>query len=247
MEINLSAVDFFYGKHQILKSLSANFTPGKLHGICGPNGSGKSTLVKIITGELKPASGSVTPRFTSPASRARTITVFQQEIPRSLPLTAGEIIQLGRYPWPDGNNDQAVIDEAIARLDLQSLIDKPYNHLSGGERQRVLLGKALAQDTDILIFDEPENSLDIQHRIKFYELMKHLTAQEKCVIVITHDLFLAPSYLDKILLLAQGEVVGQGGVDEILQEKNILRSFNCTIPNTARYQPKLRINNPIQD
>ncbi|MEG1979638.1 MAG: ABC transporter ATP-binding protein [Victivallaceae bacterium] len=235
MEIKLSEINFSYGKRQILKSLSANFAPGKLHGICGPNGSGKSTLLKIITGELKPASGEVIPRFTSPESRAKMLTLFEQEIPRSLPLNVREIVRLGRYPWPGIHNDNAIIDEAIARLDLTQLVNQSYNRLSGGERQRVMLARALAQDTEIMILDEPENSLDIQHRIKFYELLKSLTARGKCVIVITHDLFLAPNYLEEILLLAQGEVVGQGKVADILQEKNILRSFNCNIPAVAKY------------
>jgi ABC-type cobalamin/Fe3+-siderophores transport system ATPase subunit len=235
VRFELQQIEFshLHGKSKTLNKVSAIFASGHFHGLFGPNGSGKSTLLKIISGELKPDKGSCQPQFTA-AKRARRLSLVEQELPPRIPLTVREIVTLGRYPWRrhSGNSDQ--VESALAALFLLPFAERSYDQLSGGEKQRVMLARAIAQDTEILLLDEPASALDLKYQIEFYRLLQKLAQQGRCIIMASQDLFLAPQFLDNMILLKNGSVAAEGKPADVLTSNNIRQVFECTMPNTPK-------------
>ena len=227
--IKLDNVDFSYSDKKVLSGISTDFAPGEFYGIFGPNGSGKSTLLKILTGELSPKTGALTPNYSNAIERARKMAFVEQEIPSGIPLTVREVVMLGRYPWKRNPGHHQAVDEAITALGLTQYAGKSYNCLSGGERQRVMLARSLAQETDIMILDEPASSLDITYQNSFYKLLRKLSEGGKCIIMVSHDLFIAPGYISKAILLDNGEISATGTPKQVLTPDNILQTFHCKI------------------
>lgn len=217
-------LDFSYnGKEKVLSDITLSFEKGLFYGIYGANGSGKSTLLQLLTGELKSSSGVVSPCWRSPRERAQYIALVEQQIPPSLPLTVAEVAALGHYPGggiPQGISEK--VREVLALLELEKFSERSFNRLSGGEKQRVMLARALVQDTPVLCLDEPGSSLDIGFQHTLCRLLKKLAREGKCVIMISHDLFSAPAYLDRMIFLEKGRVLweGEGGK---LQDASLLK------------------------
>lgn len=212
--IDLKKIHFSYEKVPVLKDFSCHFSPGRFYGIFGANGCGKSTLLKLITGELIPDSGTVTPEFSDVAERARKIGFMEQQSPDRIPMDVREVVELGRYPWRKIKADFS-IDQVLEQLNLVSLQNRSYNQLSGGEKQRVMLARVLAQDTPILLLDEPFSSLDIGNQHHFYRILKDFATGGKCVIMVTHDVFVSAEFLDEALFLKNGELICHGTPGEI--------------------------------
>ena len=207
--IKLDGISFSYGNMQVLDQFSYEFSAGRFYGIFGANGSGKSTLLKLITGELVPDSGTVSPVYKNVMDRARNIAFMEQAYPEIIPLTVKETIELGRYPWYRCREDFS-LESILEQLNLKALADRPYNKLSGGEKQRVMLARVLAQNTPVLLLDEPFSSLDFGNQHHFYRILKTLAQQGKCVIMITHDVFISADYLDEALFLKEGTLFRHG-------------------------------------
>lgn len=224
--IKLGNISFSYSPgRKVLSDISADFKPGTFHGIFGPNGSGKSSLLKIITGELKSDTGDISPVYSNNLERARNMAFVEQEIPGRVPLSVREVVKLGRYPWKREKDNGEMVKKAISALQLDKLTDKPYNKLSGGERQKVMLARALSQDTKILLLDEPSSSLDIAYSNLFYRLLRDLADNGKCVIMVSHDLFIAPRYLSSALLINNGKIVAHTDPRDALSVANIKQVF----------------------
>ena len=220
--IELENVSFSYSPgNPVLDGISIHFNAGTFYGIFGPNGCGKSTLLKLITGELVPDSGSLSPRWSDPLERACRLAVVEQEIPGRIPLTVREVVALGRYPWMRRRKVSSDIEEILNEHQLVPLAEKPYSHLSGGERQRTMLARAVAQDTPILLLDEPTSSLDIGFQHEFYRLLRRFARRGKCIVMISHDLFIAPHYLDEALLLGGGTIIAGGAPTEVISPENL--------------------------
>lgn len=220
-------------RNKVLKNITLSFETGTFYGIFGPNGSGKSTLLKLLTRELKSSCGQVLPRWDSPLMRAQHIALVEQQIPASLPLSVAEIAALGTYPWK--KTDPAIYDKVepiLEELELSLLKDRSFDTLSGGERQRVMLARALVQNTPVLCLDEPGSSLDIGFQHALCRILKKLAEQGKCVIMISHDLFSAPAYLDRAILLDKGEVAYQGEPGALKDPALLQRIFN--LPNKTK-------------
>ena len=222
------ALSFSYdGKTNVLNDISLSFRSGRFYGIFGPNGSGKSTLLKLLTGELKTPRGTVTPVWDPPLLRAQHIALVEQQIPASLPLTVEEVALLGNYPWMrTGKVSGAAAEEIFDELELSSFKKRSFNALSGGERQRVMLARALVQNTPVLCLDEPGSSLDIGFQHTLCRILKKLAAQGKCVIMVSHDLFSAPLYLDRMILLDKGELAMEGEPECVKNSPRLRRIFN---------------------
>jgi iron complex transport system ATP-binding protein len=217
----------YNGREEVLKNITLSFAPGRFYGIFGPNGSGKSTLLKLLTGELKSSSGSVSPQWDSPLIRARNIALVEQQIPSSLPLTVAETAALGRFPWEKKNAVcHEKVEQVLEELELSSLRERPFNALSGGEQQRVMLARALVQDTQVLCLDEPGSSLDIGFQHALCRILKKLAGQGKCVIMISHDLFSAPAYLDRMILLDQGTLAADDEPEKLRNSQLLREVFN---------------------
>ena len=227
-------VEFSYnGKEKVLDKVTLAFEAGKFYGIYGPNGSGKSTLLKVLTGELKSSAGSVSPNWRTFLERAQHVALVEQQILQSIPLTVAETASLGSYPWersarPGGEEVKGVLET----LELLPLANRPFDALSGGEKQRVMLARALVQNTPILCLDEPGSSLDIGFQHTLCRILKKLTEQGKSIIMISHDLFAAPSYLDWMILLSKGRVAAAGTPGELKEKRAVREVFD--IPGGVR-------------
>jgi len=219
---------FGYQKQtQILKDVSFRLANGSFLSIVGPNGAGKTTLLNLISGLLKPASGSIkisaAPlRFYSINALARKIAVVRQEFVPVFEFSARQIVAMARTPYLDvfafeAEADNQAIEDALEMTGTARFADRPLNRLSGGERQLVFIARALAQQTPILLLDEPTNFLDIKHQVDIYDLLKKMQLEkQKTIVAVSHDINLAAQYSDMMLLLDAGGGYEFGPTSEML-------------------------------
>lgn len=212
------------GRH-LLSDVSFTLQKQQILGIVGPNGAGKSSLIHCVLGLHPSCSSQIEVDGYSldsykEKSRARLISAVMQEMPSDIYLSVEEVIESGRTPyrhWLWGHDDDAQeqVEFAINKLKLNPLRHQIFHTLSGGEKKRVLIARALAQNTQILVLDEPANHLDIQHQIELMYLLKSLPIT---LIISLHDIQLAARFCDQLLVLDQGKVVQQGPAKEILTQ-----------------------------
>jgi iron complex transport system ATP-binding protein len=215
---------------------------GELLAVVGPNGSGKTTLVRVISGLLRPERGEVAVDGRSlarwrRAELAGVLAVVPQGETVTFPLRVDETVMLGRYARlgplaAPGAADHVAVREALARCDVAELAGRTIDTLSGGEWQRVRLARALAQDPRVLILDEPTTSLDIRHEMELFELVRRLVDAGLAGLVITHHMNLAARYADRILLLSEGRVAGEGHPAEVLREDTLRAVFDWPLAVT---------------
>jgi iron complex transport system ATP-binding protein len=199
---------------------------GAVTALLGPNGAGKSTLVRVVAGVLRPASGTV--HFGSDdllamrrRDRARRVALVEQDATTELPLTARAVAGLGRTPHEallggrDPSSD-AVVTQALTDAGALPFADRELPSLSGGERQRVLLARALAQQPRLLLLDEPMNHLDIAAQLEVLALLARVAASGVTVVAAMHDLALAASHAEHVVVLSGGRVVAVGPTAETL-------------------------------
>ncbi|MEM9388712.1 MAG: ABC transporter ATP-binding protein [Pseudomonadota bacterium] len=234
--VQLSGVDFAYGERQVLTGLELNLAGHQTIGLIGPNGAGKSTLLRLLLGLLGPDAGGIS-MFGHPLASirrralARLVTLVPQDAELNYAFTAQEVVAMGRNPWlsrfqPPGARDVEIIREAMRNTDVLDLAERPVTQLSGGERQRVLIARAIAQQTPVVLLDEPTASLDICHQLEVLEFMHALADSGRLVVAAIHDLALASRYCDRLVLLAEGTVRADGPAAAVLTEENLLRYFN---------------------
>lgn len=210
-----------------LKNLSYTFEKGKLYALVGKNGSGKSTLIKLLTSMLEPTEGEIildNKRLQEypDRERARLISYMSQECNKS-EITVKRLVMHSRYPYMDwrreySKEDEELVDKAIATVGLTQLKNNHISEISGGERQKSYIAMKLAQDTEILILDEPTSSLDISASMDILNLLYSLRSNGKTIILALHDIPLALKYADDIILLENGKSVYKGSVEASIQE-----------------------------
>ena len=221
--IELRSVSAGYGNHTVLEAVSATFEKGKLTGIIGINGCGKSTLLKVMLGIL-PCKGdiSVDGRSLKDMSRkeiAQKIAYLSQG--KSTPdMTVEQLALHGRfphlrYPRQYSRQDREIAFSAMEQLGLAELVQRSLFSLSGGMRQNAYIAMALAQDTDYILLDEPTTYLDISHQLGLMQTLRKLADGGKGIVTVMHDLPLAFTYCDEILLLDGGKVLAQGTPREV--------------------------------
>ena len=202
---------------------------GELVVVLGPNGSGKSTLLKLLAGLLPISAGSVRLEGKPLASwsageRARRIAVVPQFLPALPELVVSDFVLGGRYAhrlrWRAASaRDHECVREALERCDATEVACRSMHEISGGQRQRVLLARALAQEALLLLVDEPTNSLDPEHQVRVFALLRELVRDRKSALVVTHDLNLASQFATRICLLKDGLVARDGPVDLVLRRE----------------------------
>ena len=219
---------------KILHPISFDLKPGKVLGVVGPNGSGKSTLLRLLYRFYKPTSGMIEIDETniwavSNKEVARKVAAVLQESPSDFALNVFDIVSLGRTPhrsWGSSTNgvhDNKIVKNALEYLSLQEFADRKFNTLSGGERQRVMVARAIAQEPSLLVLDEPTNHLDIKQQLEVLNLIRELPLT---IISSLHDLNMAASVCDEVLLLNYGYCLGFGTPEAIFSEKKISEAFN---------------------
>lgn len=213
--IEIENLSFGYTpKSTILKNISFEVKPGTFLVIAGPNGAGKSTLLNLMCGMLRPSSGII--RIDSKAiesykteALAKKVAVVRQELTPVFGFSVFETVLMARTPYFnkfgfEGQADKRIVNEALQATDTAQFALRPLRNLSGGERQRVFIARALAQDTPVLLLDEPTSFLDLKHQVKIHDLLKAAQLEKgKTIVAITHDINLAAQYCDETLLLRE--------------------------------------------
>ncbi len=238
--LEISHLSVSYGQKPILKDVSLSALAGEVLAIIGPNGAGKSTLIKAACGVLPAESGKVTVASQnisslSPSKRARMIAVVPQA--RSLPFafTVYQAVLLGRTPHIDWlghpkSHDHHQVIQALELTHTIELSDRRIGELSGGEQQRVLLARAIAQETPVLLLDEPTTHLDMKHQSSFLNLIRKLAVMQKlAVMMVVHDLNLGSLYADRVALIHNGKVHALGTPVEVLNEANLLNVYQVPV------------------
>ncbi len=231
-----------YGKSIIFNELNLNFTPKKMTALIGENGCGKSTLLKAIMGFIPIGNGAVmisdNEKTTdlhkiNPKKRAQLISYLPQHTSCPDYLTVAELIELGRYAYGSRIFNRVSKDDKerfIHTLELVRLADmahRPVNSLSGGQRQRAWIAMIIAQDSDIILLDEPVNHLDVRHQYSILALVREIMMRtNKTVITVLHDLNQASVFADEICLLKQGVVIAHDKTNRVMTHKNIKKGFN---------------------
>jgi len=199
---------------------------GSVTALVGPNGAGKSTLLRALALVARPDAGSV--RFDGydlrampRRRRARTVALVEQDASTELALTVREVVELGRTPFQallaaPSDGDVDAVDRAVDLAGVAALVERDVTTLSGGERQRVMLARALAQQPGLLLLDEPTNHLDIAARLDALALLGALARDGVAVLAALHDLALAASWSDRVIVIADGRVVAAGPTDSVL-------------------------------
>ncbi len=230
---------FGYRGEPVLKDLSFVVDRGDFFILIGPNGSGKTTLMKALAG-IKKAEGSlkVLGRPIEGYSRkalARHVAFVPQQLPVDFPFSVREVVLMGRAPHQgilgmETRADLAVAERVMAVTHVTPFADRPLNCLSGGELQRVFIAKALCQEPDILLLDEPTAFLDLAHQIQVMDLLEHLKQENGItVIMVSHDLNLAAMYGDRLLLMQGGEILSLGTPSEVLTFSILEAAYGCIL------------------
>lgn len=223
----------------LVRGCDVSLKQGNLTALVGPNGSGKTTLLRLMSGLMNPTEGEAQLNGNhiehySRNTLAQNISFVPQDTHVDFAFTVKEIVAMGRHPYlgkfrREGAKDKSAIDEAMHRADVVHLSDRFVTELSGGERQRVIIARALATESDILLLDEPTANLDIAHALDVLELCKALAEEGKTVGIALHDINAAARYANEIVLLNNGHIFKQGKPDEVLQEGFLNEVFNvCT-------------------
>ncbi|HIJ89935.1 MAG: ABC transporter ATP-binding protein [Desulfobulbaceae bacterium] len=232
----LAGVGFSYGTTPALVDLDIALKPGKFYGIVGPNGCGKTTFLDLLTGCKNPGQGSVSfmDRPVADYRRrdlARLVALVPQDFAIDFAFTVQEAVLMGRHPHigrfaSPAAEDWRQVEAAMSAIGISHFKDRFVNELSGGEKQRVVVARALAQDTQYLLFDEATSSLDVQYTMQIFNVTRNLVREEgRTVIAVIHNLNLAAAYCDEIIFMQGGKVAASGPTDTVLEATMIQKVF----------------------
>lgn len=227
----------------VLKAVTCSIDSGKILGILGPNGSGKSTLLKVLARVLRPRSGTVE-LFGDPLSRlsqaevARQVALVPQETLQIFPFTIAEMVLMGRFPhhqgyggwhWEDAD-DWRIAHQAMEDLDVVHLGSRLVTDVSGGERQRAVIARALTQEPQVLLLDEPTAFLDLHHQLDIARILRRLNRERGLtVILVSHDLNLASQYCDQLMMLHRGQIMEVGSPRQVLRPDLLESIYGCQV------------------
>ncbi len=225
--IRMDRVTFSYGNGAVLRDVDLSIGRGEMVGLIGPNGAGKTTLIQLVSGILAPWEGNVRLQGMEAGKMkrcaiAREVAVVPQQVAVPLGFTVEEVVMLGRTPFVKPWRDLSAADHGVVRRTMDTvgvghLAGRRFSSLSGGERQKAVLAMALAQETGVLLLDEPTAHLDISHQVEMLELLADMNAARPLTIVAAmHDLNLASAYFRRLVLLKAGAVVADGTPEEVI-------------------------------
>lgn len=220
-----TGIDVVLGGQQILRGADVDLHAGEIVALVGPNGAGKSTLLAVLAGDVTPQRGVVEIdgadlRSLKVSHLARRRAVQMQEARLAFAFSAEDVVRMGRAPWQGTEHsgaDEPVVAEALARSEMTHMSHRRFPTLSGGEKARVSFSRALAQETGVLLLDEPTAALDIRHQEAVLQHVSERAVAGVAVVVVLHDLTLAASYADRVVLLDDGRVRADGPPREVLR------------------------------
>ena len=237
--LEVKKLSFSWGESRVLKELDLSIYQNEIVSILGVNGAGKSTLLKCLNKVLVPDSGKIeilsqdlsTMRINEVS---KLISFVPQSLRSNFPMDVFDVVLLGRRPylnWSVGRKDRDKVSQTLRMLNLQGFAFRRFDQLSGGERQRVIIAKAVAQDTNLLLLDEPTSDLDLKNQIGIMKRIKHLVSDKeskKSALIAIHDINIAARFSDRILLLDEGKIIAHGTPEKVLNKDNIARVFGVT-------------------
>lgn len=234
--IEIDHITFGYDKSPLFQNLSAEIADGEFCALMGPNGSGKTTLLKCICGLLSFSSGDIrvngkSIRDYETVELAKLISYVPQRQDNVFDITVYDLVMMGLYPYQKKwqlptMEDDAVVCEMLKRCNLMHLRSRLLRELSGGELQRSLIARAMAQQTPIMLLDEPLSNLDVSHRYEIMDILAGLNRQGVMVVIIMHDFPIAIEYATHALLVKDGVVLQHDVRDAVLTPENIRNCFN---------------------
>lgn len=233
---NITACNYSYRSTPCIENLDLELNRGQMYGLIGPNGSGKTTLINLLTGHTRPSSGNVllferkVHSYPKP-ELAQKISLVPQNVAMEFEYTVFEVVMMGRHPFiqrfgSPSEHDVSLVEAALITLDIFHLRDRLVTRLSGGERQRVLVARALAQNTDVMLLDEATASLDVRHSIDIMKALRNRVDKEGATVIgAVHDLDLAAAFCDKLIVMENGRVKAFGPVDDVLTSELLYEVF----------------------
>lgn len=238
MKIRIRGLEFRYNSILALKDVTLDIHESEVVAIVGPNGSGKSTLLKCINRILKPKKGVIMIdgkdiKDLSQIEIAKAVGYVPQVAKQSFPATVFEVVLMGRRPyisWRCGKRDIEKVLEVLKLLNIEDIAMRDFNELSGGQQQKVLIARALAQEPEILLLDEPTSNLDIKHQLEVMEMVRNITKEKEITAVVAiHDLNLASRYADKVVMMLEGRIFAVGDPISVLTPDNIRKVYGVEV------------------
>ena len=237
--IDVQKLKFSYSQKHLLDGLSFELDKGDFCAIVGPNGSGKTTLLKLMTGLLQPQGGSVQVggqplNSLSAMEKARLMAYVAQRQDVVFDFSVFDTVLMGRNPhqsrWETASShDVQVVEEVLQLTGLADYRNRMLTELSGGEVQRVMIARAMAQQTPVILLDEPLSNLDITYQFEVMDILQHLNKQnDTTIVIILHDLSFVKKYAHKVLMLQNGTLKHFGPVDDVLTEPNVREVFHLS-------------------
>lgn len=229
-----------YGDTVAIDRLSLMLHEGEQVAVIGPNGAGKSTLFKLIVGEVQPTTGRANLFGSNPAEHLCVAYVPQrQSVDWNFPVTVEDVVMMGRtariglFRWAK-QYDRDIVFQSLERVNATHLTGKQIGELSGGQQQRVFIARALAQEADLLLLDEPLAGLDIPSQEQVFEVLDNITAEGITLIVATHNLAIAAERFDKVLLL-NNRLIAFDSPEKVLTDENMIKAYGGPIYGRANH------------
>ena len=236
MNIELRNIEFAYDKTPVLQNINGRIEPGQFVALVGPNGSGKSTLIKCINGILRIQKGEIlldgNNLETYGSNRlSQKMAYVPQTEQKAVPMSVFDAVLIGRKPYirfKPAKRDMEITADILERLNLASVAMRDVNKLSGGQQQRVFIARALAQEPEILLLDEPTANLDLKHQVDVLKLLGSLTRQGITVVMAMHDINLAAMYSRQVMMMKEGQLFASGG-KEIFTAENVEKLYDVHV------------------
>ncbi len=229
--INIKGLSVSYDRKRVLSNVFLKVESGYTYGLIGPNGAGKSTLFKSILGLIDPNSGDITVNGAAIDESLKKIAYIPQkdDVDWDFPATVRDVVTMGRYPHKKllqrmNKEDKRITDESLEQLGIADLANRQIGTLSGGQQQRVFIARAICQEAEIFLMDEPFVGVDMTTEHKIVEIMKDLAKEGKTIMVVHHDLATADDYFDKVILLNQ-RLIAYGDTTEVFTRENIALTY----------------------
>ncbi|GAB3592771.1 Iron(3+)-hydroxamate import ATP-binding protein FhuC [Corynebacterium faecale] len=238
LSIEVKNLDVTFPTHHAVRGVSFHAPAGQVTALIGPNGAGKSTALSAMAG-LIPSTGDVYVggvgvSSQSTSDRARLMSLVPQDTELRIGFAARDVVAMGRYPHrkrftAESEEDRRATEDALGAINALHIADQPVNELSGGQRQLIHIARALAQDTAVMLLDEPVSALDLRHQVEVLQLLRLRAAQGTTVVVVLHDLNHVARWCDHAVLMQQGELAAAGTVAEVLQPSTLSRVYGLPI------------------
>jgi iron complex transport system ATP-binding protein len=244
--LTVDGVGFSYGSCRILSDVGFTLDRSEILGIIGPNGSGKTTLIRCINRILSPLQGEIflgSDDITKmkPRDVAKLVGYVPQNAVNEFSTpTVYEVVMMGRRPhsvgWQSSESDDKIVWESLKELGVDDLASRPFNRLSSGQTQRVLMARALTQEANIMLLDEPTSNLDIRYQIEVMDIVRDLAkSKDVGICAILHDMDTAMRYCDKLIMLEGGIITAAGKTADVLTPDNIKRTYGVEVAIDRNY------------